>query len=130
MKALVISSEMDTTHLLEVRLHKDGYEVVSAQTGDQGLDQVRYEKPAVVIVDPQVPGEHGMGLVQHLKKAAKPEPVVLVLSAEAGIAHIADAFAHGADDFVAQPFSPQGLLERVQVALVRSGRLRGESDVP
>jgi DNA-binding response OmpR family regulator len=130
MKALVISNEMDTTHLLEVRLHKDGYEVVSAQTGNQGLDQVRHEKPAVVIVDPQVPGEHGMGLVQHLKKAAKPEPVVLVLSAETGIAHIADAFAHGADDFVAQPFSPQGLLERVQVALVRSGRLREESDVP
>lgn len=130
MKALVISSEMDTTHLLEVKLRKDGYEVVSAQTGDHGLDQARQEQPSVVIVDPQVPGEHGMGLVRHLKTAAEPAPVVLVLSSEAGTAHIADAFAHGADDFIAQPFSPQGLLERVQVTLVRSGRLREESDVP
>jgi DNA-binding response OmpR family regulator len=126
MKALVISNEIDTTHLLEVRLKKDGFDAFSAQTGDQGLDQVRKEQPTVVVVDPQVPGEHGMGLVRQLKTASKPEPVVLVLSAEAGIAHIADAFAQGADDFVAQPFSPQGLLERVRVALVRSGRLREE----
>ena len=39
---------------------------------------------------------------------------------------IAAAFAHGADDFVGQPFSPQGLLERMRVTLVRTGRLRAE----
>ena len=129
MKALVISSEMDTTHLLEVKLKKGGFEVISAQTGDHGLDQARQEQPAVIVVDPQIPGEHGTGLVRHLKAAAHPAPVVVVLSSEAGIAHIADAFAHGADDFVAQPFSPQGLLERIRVGLVRNGRLRAESEV-
>ena len=129
MKALVISNEMDTTHLLEVKLRKDGFEAFSAQTGDHGLEQARQEQPAVIVVDPQVPGEHGMALVRHLKAAAHPAPVVVVLSSEVGIAHIADAFAHGADDFVAQPFSPQGLLERIRVGLVRNGRLRAESEV-
>lgn len=129
MKALVINSEMDTTHLLEVRLKKDGYEVISAQTGDHGLEQARAEKPAVIVVDPQVPGEHGMGLVRHLKEVAHPAPVVLVLSAQADVAHIADAFTHGADDFVPQPFSPQGLSERIRVGLIRNGRLRAESEV-
>jgi len=128
MKTLVISSEHDTTHLLEVKLSKDGYRVISAQTGDEGLDRARQERPAVVIVDPQVPGEHGMGLIRHLKAAGKEPPVVLVLSSETGTAHIADAFAHGADDFVAQPFSPQGLVERIRVTLVRSGRLEEESE--
>ena len=129
MKALVINNEMDTTHLLEVKLRKDGYEVISAQTGDRGLEQARQEQPSVIVVDPQVPGEHGMGLIRHLKAAAKPEPVVLVLSSEAAIVHIADAFAHGADDFVSQPFSPQGLLERIRVSLVRGGRLQAEREV-
>jgi two-component system OmpR family response regulator len=120
---------MDMAHLLEVKLQRDGYDIFSARSGDQGVDLVRQEKPDVVVLDPQVPGEHGMGLVRHLKKSARPEPVVLVLSSEAETTHIADAFAHGADDFVAQPFSPQGLLERIRVSLVRSGRLQAESEV-
>ena len=129
MKTIVISSEPDMAHLLEVKLRKGGHQVISARTGDQGLELVRQEQPAVVILDPQVPGEHGMGLIGHLKTVAKQAPVVLVLSSEAGTSQMAHAFAHGADDFVAQPFSPQGLLERVQVMLVRSGRLKGESTV-
>ena len=128
MKTLVISSEVDTIHLLTVKLGKDGYEVVSAQTGDQGIDRVRQEQPEVVIVDPQVPGEHGLGLIQHLKRATQKEHIVIVLSSEIGTSHIADAFAHGADDFVALPFSPQGLSERIRVTLVRKGRLQEGSE--
>ncbi len=128
MKALVISSEMDTVHLLEVKLGKEGYEVLSARTGDMGLDQARLEQPEVVILDPQVPGEHGMGLINQLKESAKPAPVVIVLSSQIGTADIGAAFADGADDFVGMPFSPQGLLERMQVTLVRAGRLLAESE--
>ena len=127
MKTLVISSAMDVVHLLEVKLGKGGYKVVTARTGDEGSEQLRDEKPDVVIVDPQVPGVHGPELIGHLKKG-KPAPVVIVLSPEAGVADIDAAFAAGADDFVGQPFSPQGLLERMQVALVRAGRLRAESE--
>lgn len=128
MKALVITSEMDTAHLLRVKLGKEGYDVISARTGDEGLAQARQEQPAMIILDPEVPGEHGMGLVNHLKEQVRPAPVVVVLSSEVGTADIGAAFAHGADDFVGQPFSPQGLLERLHVALVRAGRLRAESE--
>lgn len=130
MRTLVISNEPDMVRLLEVKLRKEGYQVVSARNGDHGLEQARQERPVLVILDPQVPGDHGMGLIRHLKAAAQPAPVVIVLSAEAGTSSIADAFANGADDFVAQPFSPQGLLERVRVTLVRSGRLREETEAP
>ena len=82
----------------------------------------------MIILDPEVPGEHGMGLVNHLKEQVRPAPIVVVLSSEVGTADIGAAFAHGADDFVGQPFSPQGLLERLHVALVRAGRLRAESE--
>ena len=128
MITLVISSEMDTAHLLQVKLGKEAYEVIWARTGDEGLEQARREQPAVVILDPQVPGEHGMGLISHLKKEIKPAPVVIVLSPEAGTVNIGAAFAHGADDFVGMPFSPQGLIERLHVTLVRAGRLRAESE--
>jgi DNA-binding response OmpR family regulator len=127
-KVLVISSEMDTVHLLQVKLSKDGYEVISARTGDEGREQLRLEKPEVVIVDPQVPGERSSELISNLKKGAKPAPAVIVLSSEAGIADISAALAHGADDFVGQPFSPQGLLERMRVTLVRTGKLPAESE--
>ena len=128
MKTLVISSEMDILHLLEVKLGKEGYEVFSARTGDDGLDQARQEQPEVIILDPQVPGEHGMGLVNRLKKEIEPAPVVIVLSPNVGTADIGAAFTHGADDFVGVPFSPQGLIERLHIALVRAGRLRAESE--
>ena len=127
-KILVITSEMDTVHLLQVKLGKEGYGVIPARTGDEGLDQARQEQPEVVILNPQVPGERGMGLISHLKKDAEQAPVVIVLSSKAGVADIGSAFAHGADDFVGQPFSPQGLLERIRVTLVRTGRLRAESE--
>jgi DNA-binding response OmpR family regulator len=125
---LVITSEMDTVHLLQVKLGKEGYKVIPARTGDEGLDLARQEKPGVVILDPQVPGEHGIDIISHLKKDIEPAPVVIVLSSGAGIADISTAFAHGADDFVGQPFSPQGLLERIRVTLVRTGWSPAESE--
>jgi DNA-binding response OmpR family regulator len=128
MKALVISGELDTARLLYFKLGKGGYEVLSARTGDKGIEQVREEKPDVVVLDPQAPGAEGADFVARLKGKAKQAPVVLVLSSEAGIADIGAAFAQGADDFVAEPFSPQGLLERMQVTLVRTGRLRAVSE--
>ena len=127
MKTLAITSEMDTAHLLQVKLGKEGYEVLQARTGDEGLEQARQEQPAVIILDPQVPGEHGIGLISQLKEL-EPAPVVIVLSPEVGTVDIGAAFAHGADDFVGKPFSPQGLIERLHVTLVRAGRLRAESE--
>jgi len=55
--------------------------------------------------------------------------VIVVLSARTGLAEIVEGIAAGADDYVTKPFSPRDLVERIQVALVRRGRIPVPGDL-
>lgn len=120
-EVLVVEDEVDTLHLLEVKLKKEGYTVVTARNGTEAIAATQTSNPDVAIIDVLLPDANGLDLLADIKRLPS-APVVLVLSGKSDAATIRAAFAGGADDFVPKPFSPATLVQRIQIALIRTGK--------
>jgi CheY-like chemotaxis protein len=66
-KILVIDDEMDTVVYLEALLQDNGYDTISANDGQEGMEKVKSEKPDLVILDMSMPQKSGIGFYRELK---------------------------------------------------------------
>jgi len=121
-KVLVVDDEADTLHLLEVKLKKAGYDVLTAATGDEGIEKSHQEVPDVVVLDLLMPGINGLEVCQKVKAGMETPPLIIMLSAKREVESISAAFAAGVDDYMTKPFSPHSLTERVRILLIKNGR--------
>lgn len=121
-KILTVDSDADVRRLLEIRLKKAGYQVITTTNGEEAAHLAEAERPDVVISRVRLPGLDGLTLTRRLKAQAKDAPLVILLSMLGSNRDIAAGFAAGADDYMTKPFSPLILLERIRVNLIRSGR--------
>jgi DNA-binding response OmpR family regulator len=118
---LVVDDENDIRQLLRYNLEREGYQVLSAKTGDEGLDTARSKKPDAVILDLMLPGGiDGLEVCRLLKsdRATRHIPI-LMLTAKGTETDQVVGFELGADDYIAKPFSVKVLLVRVKNALKR-----------
>jgi two-component system KDP operon response regulator KdpE len=124
-KILTVDEDTDVLRLLRIKLGAAGYEVVRARDGQEALAAAQPEDdaaPDMIITELLLPDVDGVALLARL--AALPSaPVLIALSARTDHATIAAALAAGAADYVTKPFSPQALLERIRLNLIRAGRL-------
>ncbi len=117
---LVVEDDPVILRLLEVNFDLEGFGVLVAHDGQEGIDLARREKPDVVISDIMMPKVSGLELVQALKgdEATASIPIIL-LSAKAQTADLKSGMAAGADDYVTKPFEPLDLVDRVNALLSR-----------
>jgi adenylate cyclase len=115
---LVVDDDPVIQKLLLVNFEMEGYRVLTASDGVEGLETVGGESPDLVLLDVMMPRMDGLEVVRHLKadQATKGIPVIL-LSAKAQATDISVGLDAGADDYVTKPFDPQELLDKV-VALI------------
>jgi DNA-binding response OmpR family regulator len=111
---LVVDDDPVILTLLEVNFSMEGFEVLTAADGQEGLDVARSHHPDIVVSDIMMPVKSGLDLATELKA----DPVtwgipVLLLSAKAQAVDIAAGLAAGADEYVTKPFEPLDLLDRV-----------------
>jgi signal transduction histidine kinase len=94
------------------------YRVTMAEDGEEALRIIRSDHPDLVISDVMMPNVSGTELSRLMKAdpALRTIPVIL-LTARVGSEATLEAYAHGADDFVAKPFHPQVLLARIRAQL-------------
>ena len=118
-KILVVDDKPVNIELLESYLEVEGYQVVSAVTGEEALKKVAAEKPYVVLLDVMMPGMDGFEVCRRIKNNAATLflPVVLVTALKESEDRVKGAEA-GADDFLTKPVNEQELLARVK-SLVR-----------
>jgi DNA-binding response OmpR family regulator len=69
-----------------------------------------------------LPKVDGLEVARQIKATADPAPLIVFLSAEDQDDDIAAGFAAGGDDYLSKPFSPDVLIERIRVALIKSGK--------
>jgi two-component system KDP operon response regulator KdpE len=101
--------------LLTVALEANGYRVLSASSGQEGLVLAAQHRPALVILDLGLPDVSGREILRRLREWSNVPVIILsVQDDEAGKVAALDA---GADDYVAKPFSTSELLARLRVAL-------------
>lgn len=119
---LVLAADDDTLirELIQFRLERSGYAVVTASDGDEALRLARERLPDLVVLDVMMPGMNGYEVTRALRadEATKRIPVIL-LTARVQEADVAQGFEAGADDYLTKPFSPQELRARVQAILGR-----------
>jgi two-component system, OmpR family, KDP operon response regulator KdpE len=124
---LVIEDEPPIRRFLRPSLTSQGYRVVEAETGEDGLIQAAMRQPDLVVLDLGLPDLDGIEVIRRLREWASVP--IIVLSARGGESDKVAALDAGADDYVAKPFAVGELLARARVALRHSAQARdpGES---
>jgi DNA-binding response OmpR family regulator len=124
-RVLVIDDDPVILQLLRVNFEIEGFEVVSAADGREGLERARRDDPDVILSDIMMPRLDGLQLVSELKVDPRTRHLpVILLTAKAQNAEVQQGLDLGADDYVTKPFDPLELIDRVNAVLAkaRSGR--------
>jgi DNA-binding response OmpR family regulator len=113
-KILVIDDETDLTEMLVLRLEANGYQVISACNGQEGLDKARTEKPDLIILDLMLPKIDGYKVCRMLKFDERYRHIPIILfTARAQELDIKLGKEVGADAYIIKPFEPDILLSKV-----------------
>lgn len=118
-KILIVDEDTDILRLLRIKLTGGGYEITQARDGQEALSLIETVQPDVVITELLLPDIDGLTMVAHLLDAPSP-PLVLILSGKTAHEDISAALSAGVADYITKPFSPQGLLERIRINLIRA----------
>lgn len=125
-KILVIDDSDSIRRLIAKVLNIHGYEVITAGTALEGLDLAQKEHPQMVICDVQMPGHDGYHVLQELRQDRRFQLIPFIfVSGEAVHRHdVRKGMTRGADDYLFKPFTPQELVEAVNIRLERHALVR------
>ena len=117
---LAVDDERDILELLEFNLSKDGYKVVTAESGESGLEIIRKSMPDLILLDLMLPGMNGLEICRVIKENAQTKHIpIVMLTAKGEEADIVAGLEIGAEDYITKPFSPRVLLARIRAVLRR-----------
>ncbi|HEX6244428.1 MAG TPA: response regulator [Polyangiales bacterium] len=122
-RVLVVDDNLTNLKLIEYLLQSRGYEVTTAIDADTALSAVRAQRPALVLMDLQLPGIDGLELTRKLKSDPETEQIVIVaVTAYAMKGDEERALAAGCDGYIPKPIDTRTLPTLVE-QLLRSARL-------
>ena len=120
---VVVDDEANIADLVDLYLRKEGFRVLKAATGEDGLELAKRERPRLVVLDVGLPGIDGLEVCRRLRADASQEvsnvPVIFLTARDSEIDRIL-GLEMGADDYLTKPFSPRELVARVKAILRRS----------
>ncbi len=120
-KVLLVDDEDQLRKVMRDLLERDGYEVSEASDGVEALDQVDRHAPDIIVLDLNLPGLDGYGVLSHLRSRPVTEDIpVVVLTARGDEDAEVRVFELGADDFLSKPFRARALSARLQAVLSRA----------
>lgn len=114
---LVVDDEVSIVNIIEYNLQRDGYKVLKANDGEEGLNLALTKKPDLVILDIMMPKMDGYEVCRRLR--AKSDVPIIMLTARADEVDTVIGLEMGADDYVTKPFKTRELLARVKANLRR-----------
>ena len=120
LRILVVEDEQKVANALQEGLEGEGYEVVLANTGEDGFFRATTEKFDMILLDLMLPGRDGIEILKKIREGGGKTPV-LVLTARDTLEDRIIGLDSGADDYLVKPFAFAELLARIR-ALLRRGR--------
>ena len=115
---LVVDDEPQIRRVLQATLASSGYDVIEAKNGQEAVDMVIRERPALILMDVNMPGMSGLEACSKIRMSCSvPIIMVTVRNSEQDKIRALDS---GADDYVVKPFTIGELLARIRAALRRS----------
>jgi len=117
-KILVVDDEPILRDSLEVALKTSGYEVLTARTGEEGLELFKKENPDIVLLDHWLPGINGDEVLRRIKEE-EPEIPIIVMTAQGSIEMAVSLMKMGAFDFLVKPFELDQMEDLIKKGLER-----------
>ncbi len=119
-KVLVIEDERSLVEVLSINLEREGFEVVVALDGQEGLRQAQLKLPDLVVLDLMLPGKPGLEVCRELRMGPRTREIpIIMVTAKAEESDELVGFATGADDYVTKPYSMKVLVQRIKKELRR-----------
>ena len=125
-KILIVDDEPEFVNLVRLRLEANGYEVIDASNGEEGLKKAEEERPDIILLDIMMPKKDGYTLMRELKykEITKSIPIIALT----GKPKMKDLFEiEGIKDYIVKPFEDEDLLLRIKRALT-PGRENGQKE--
>ncbi len=120
---LVIDDDPVILELLRVNFEIEGFDVICAADGEEGLKRARTDRPDAVISDIMMPRRDGLQLLADLKSDPLTQDLpVILLSAKAQKSEVQQGLELGADDYITKPFDPLELIDRLHAVMIRPRR--------
>jgi DNA-binding response OmpR family regulator len=116
---LIVDDEQTIVQIVEQRLRRDGFDVLSAATGAEALATLHEQEPAAVLLDIGLPDIDGFDVLRRLRAENFNVPVIILTARGEEIDRVV-GLELGADDYVVKPFSPRELVARVRALLRRT----------
>ena len=115
LKVLVCDDERHIVRLIKVNLERQGYQVVTAFDGKEGLEKVRAEKPDLCVLDVMMPYMDGFEVLKSIRRDPDTENLpVIMLTAKAQDKDVFEGYHYGADMYLTKPFNPMELVTFVK----------------
>ncbi len=117
---LIVDDEEDLLDLIEYNLEKEGYEVLKATEGQEGIDLAHEQDPDLILLDIMMPGMDGFEVCDIIRQDPdlKHKPIIF-LTARSDEESEIDGLNKGGDDYIAKPISTKKLLSRINAVLRR-----------
>jgi len=125
-KLLLIDDEKGIVRVLSISLKSDGYDVVTAYSGEEGLEVFQRESPDIVLTDIKMPGMDGLEVLKRVKDL-NPDTEVIIITGHGDMGSAIEALQYGASDFVNKPVRDEVMaiaLERAKEKLFMKRKLR------
>lgn len=122
-KILLVEDDVSLQKSLAFILEKEGFKVLSTQTGEEAVIITRKEKPDLILLDIILPGIDGYKVCQILKKDPQTANIfIILLTGKRKLEDIVLGLKEYADDYIIKPFEPQILIARIHALLRRKNK--------
>ncbi|NIR59831.1 MAG: response regulator [Gammaproteobacteria bacterium] len=117
-RILIVDDSPTEVHILKTMLEKAGFEILVAETGEQGVEVAKAERPDCVLMDIVLPGLNGFQATRQLTKAQETAeiPVIMVTNKDQETDKVW-GLRQGAKDYITKPVQEGELVEKVQAVL-------------
>ena len=122
-KILIADDEPDIVEIIQYNLTKEGYEIVTANDGDDAIEKAKLSQPDLIILDIMMPRKNGVEVCEILRaQPAFKDTLIVFLTALSDESSHVKGLETGADDYVSKPISPKILVSRVHAMFRRMNK--------
>lgn len=126
-KILVVEDEKDLNRFVSISLKNNGYEVVSAFDGEEGIEKIENEKFDLVLTDIMMPKMDGFELSQEIRSIYKDIPIIFMTAKDDKISKMT-GYQIGIDDYVVKPFDIDILIMKIG-AILRRAKIKNDKEI-
>jgi len=119
---LMIDDEVNARKVVKLLLEREGYRVLTAANGEEGLILAKVDRPAVILLDIMMPKLNGYETLKRLRNDQDTSEIPVIMVTAKGTEHdIATSFKLGAVFHIEKPYETKDLIQKIQVAMMERG---------